>query len=108
MGQSWQDWLFGRRPKFAMCPGVYRFLPTLVLQLLVQDDGCACLVTLSGREVSRTTVDSSDLLLNVEHRLLDDIAGVRAVSTVLPSGELLLALLARNPSISFASALGQE
>merc|ERR1712066_884669 len=94
--QSRQDWLFGRRPRFAMCSGLHRFSPTLVLQLLVQDDGCACLVTLSGREVSRTAASSSDLLSDVHFRLLDDVAGMGAVSIVLPSGELLLATLARN------------
>merc|ERR1712241_1088319 len=74
-----------------------QFPRTLALQLLLQDDGCACLVNLSGQEVSRTTASAGDSLLGVCDRLLDGTAGIHAVRIVLPSGDLLSAALTPNP-----------
>merc|ERR1711972_118271 len=60
---------------------------------------------LSGCELSRTAVSASDLLVDVHHRLLDGIALMRGVRVLLPSGELILAAVARNPSISFTAGM---
>merc|ERR1712034_221249 len=89
--QSWTDLLFRRRPQFITSSGLHHVSPTVVLQLLVRDDSCACLVKMSGREVSRAAVSASDLLVDVHRRLLDDIPLMRGARIVLPSGELLLA-----------------